>query len=76
MPYRLLRMAEVVPKSDEQILPHFISNLDWDSNALMGQIAQKAYELFSAPTETALLIDESGFEKKGKHSVGVGVTME
>jgi SRSO17 transposase len=66
------RMAEVVPKSDEQSLQHFISNVDWDTNAVMEQVAREASELLGAPTETALLIDESGFEKKGKHSVGVG----
>jgi SRSO17 transposase len=66
------RMAEVVPKSDEQSLQHFISNVDWDARAVMEQVAQEAGELLGAPAETALLFDESGFEKKGKHSVGVG----
>jgi len=65
------RMAEVVPESDEQSLQHFISNVQWDTQAVMNQVAHNASELLGSCTETALLIDESGFEKKGKHSVGV-----
>ena len=65
------RMAEVVPDSDEQSLQHFVSNVEWDTQAVMAQVAREANELLGAPSETALLIDESGFEKKGKYSVGV-----
>ncbi len=65
------RMAEVVPDSDEQSLQHFISNVDWDTAAVMTQVAEEANTLFGSSSDTALLIDESGFEKKGKHSVGV-----
>ncbi len=65
------RMAEVVPDSDEQSLQHFISNVDWDTTAVMAQVAQETSALLGSSADTALLIDESGFEKKGKHSVGV-----
>ncbi len=49
----------------------FISNVEWDTSAVMRQVARQANDLLGAPSETALLIDESGFEKKGTHSVGV-----
>ena len=65
------RMAEVVPDSDEQSLQHFISNVVWDTDAVMAQVARDASKLLGSPSATALLIDESGFEKKGQHSVGV-----
>ena len=64
-------MAEVVPDSDEQSLHHFIRNVEWDTSAVMRPVAQQANDLLGAPLETALLIDESGFEKKGTHSVGI-----
>ena len=56
------RMAEVVPESDEQVLQHFLSNSNWDARAVLDQVALDA---------GALLIDESGFAKKGEKSVGV-----
>jgi len=65
------RMSEVVPDCDEQALHHFVSNATWDGVAVMNQVALDANKLLGSYTETALLIDESGFEKKGKHSVGV-----
>ncbi len=65
------RMAEVVPDSDEQSLQHFISNADWDTPEVTAQVGREANTLLGRCEDTALLIDESGFEKKGQHSVGV-----
>jgi SRSO17 transposase len=65
------RMAEVVPDCNDQALQHFISNSKWDYRAVIDQVALKVSGLFTDPSNTALLIDESGFEKKGKKSVGV-----
>jgi SRSO17 transposase len=65
------RMAEVIPDSDEQALQHFLSNSNWDERKVLDQVALEANQLIGGKQNSALLIDESGFTKKGKHSVGV-----
>jgi SRSO17 transposase len=65
------RMAEVVPDSDEQALQHFLSNSNWDERAVLDQVALEADQLLGGEEDSALLIDESGFTKKGRGSVGV-----
>ena len=46
-------IAEVVPDSDEQSLHHFISNVEWDTSAVMRQVVQQANEWLGTPSETA-----------------------
>jgi len=65
------RMAEVVPGSDEQVLQHFLSNSSWDERGVMDQVALEADELLGGREDSALLIDETAFTKKGEKSVGV-----
>ena len=65
------RMAEAVPDADEQQLQHFLSNSAWDERAVLDQVALEASGLLGSGEDTALLIDESGLTKKGKHSAGV-----
>ena len=65
------RMAEVVPGSNDQALQHFLSNSNWSDRAVLDQVALEANELLGGSTDSALLIDESGFAKKGEKSVGV-----
>uniref|UniRef100_UPI0025E01C99 transposase n=1 Tax=uncultured Thiodictyon sp. TaxID=1846217 RepID=UPI0025E01C99 len=65
------RMAEVVTDSDEQALQHFLSNSPWDERGVLDQVARDADALLGGTADTALLIDESGITKKGRHSVGV-----
>lgn len=65
------RMAEVVPGSNDQSLHHFLSNSDWDWQAVTDQAAETASQLFHGGGECGLIVDESSFPKKGKHSVGV-----
>ncbi len=65
------RMAEVVPGSNDQALQHFLSNSRWDERNVLNQVALWASSLFENTADSALLIDESGFEKKGEMSVGV-----
>jgi SRSO17 transposase len=65
------RMAEVVPESDDQVLQHFLSNSRWDERGVLDQVALEADALLGGTPESALLIDESGITKKGRHSVGV-----
>ena len=65
------RMEEVVLNSDEQALQHFCSNSPWDARQVQAQVAAKADEMLGGHENSCLLIDESGFIKKGKKSVGV-----
>jgi len=65
------RMAEVVPGSCDQALQHFLSNSDWDASAVMDQVALETSAMIGDDQNTALIIDESCFAKKGTKSVGV-----
>ena len=65
------RMAEVVVDSDEQALQHFLSNSPWNERPVLDQVAREADALLGGTPDSALLIDESGITKKGRHSVGV-----
>ena len=65
------RMAEVVPGTDYQRLQNFATNSPWDHRAVMRQVAEEADRLLGGEPDSSLLIDESGFVKKGKDSAGV-----
>ncbi len=65
------RMEEVVLNSDEQVLHHFCSNSPWDARQVQTQVAARADEILGGHENSCLLVDESGFGKKGKKSVGV-----
>ena len=65
------RMEEVVPGSDPQALHHFISNSPWNEKPLLMQIGNDANHLLGNSLNSCLLIDETGFVKKGNHSAGV-----
>jgi SRSO17 transposase len=51
---------------------HFISDSKWDARAVMDQVAKDVSQSLPQQTLTGLLIDESGWVKKGDKSVGVG----
>jgi SRSO17 transposase len=65
------RMAEAVPDSDDQSFQHFISNSPWDDSALLNQLAKDADSILGDDADSCVIIDESGFKKAGKKSVGV-----
>ena len=65
------RMEEVVPNSDEQALQHFCSNSQWDERQVLDQVALETDNILGGHENSCLLIDESGFTKKGNKSVGV-----
>lgn len=50
---------------------HFISDSKWDSRAVMDKVAKDVSQSLPNQKLTGLLIDESGWVKKGKKSVGV-----
>jgi SRSO17 transposase len=65
------RMAEVVPNTRSQNLQQFLTHSKWDSREVIDHVAQDANKLLGDPREACLIIDESGFVKQGKKSVGV-----
>lgn len=72
------RMVEQVAESDYNQLHHFVSESPWDALAVMDIVSQKVYttleqrtQLSATPTAIGLILDESGWEKSGKKSVGV-----
>jgi SRSO17 transposase len=64
------RMEEYVEGSDYQSQQQFLSDSPWDARALQDGLAQDASELLGGEG-SALILDESGFEKKGDKSAGV-----
>jgi len=66
------RMEEVVPDCSYQSLQHFLSHSEWEARAVLDQVAVEADRHLGGSADSCLLIDESSFQKKGEHSVGVG----
>jgi SRSO17 transposase len=64
-------MAEVVPDADSQSLQHFISESDWSERDVLNQVAKEADAQLGGKEDSCLIVDESGFAKKGTKSVGV-----
>jgi SRSO17 transposase len=64
------RMEEFVGEFDYQSQQQFISDSPWSHEELMDRIAMDVSEVLGGE-DSALLIDESGFSKKGKMSAGV-----
>ena len=65
------RMEESVADADYEALQQFISDSPWSDRAVYDRVALEADALLGGTGETALIIDESGFAKKGRASVGV-----
>jgi SRSO17 transposase len=65
------RMIEAVPNSDYQVLQNFLTHSSWDYRPVMDRVASQADALLGSQLGTGLYIDESAFQKKGEHSVGV-----
>ena len=65
------RMEETVVEADEQRLQHMLTDSDWDHRAVLDQVAMEANEWLGGTADSCFLVDESGFAKKGNHSVGV-----
>jgi len=63
-------LAEVVPETNEQQFNHLLTDMVWDETALN---RQRIARMKSLPSEGdgVLVFDDTGFEKRGRHSVGV-----
>ncbi len=67
----MLRMEEAVPGANEQALQHFVTVSKWDERALMRHVARDVDARLGGHADSALILDESAFPKKGDQSVGV-----
>lgn len=65
------RIAEVVPESKSRNLQQFLTHSKWDHREVIDHVAQGADGLLGDEQDACFLIDESGFAKQGKESVGV-----
>ncbi len=65
------RMAEVVPDSKSRNLQQFLTHSKWNHRDVIDHVAQDANDLLGDSKQSCLLIDETGFAKQGKSSVGV-----
>jgi SRSO17 transposase len=67
------KICEKVVDSEMQNLNHFISESPWEWEPVIARIGEDTSRLFAGRAEKiGLLIDESGWKKAGKQSVGVG----
>jgi SRSO17 transposase len=65
------RMAEVVPESKSRNLQQFLTHSKWNHRGVIDHVAQNVDKLLGDERNACFLIDESGFAKQGKMSVGV-----
>jgi SRSO17 transposase len=63
-------LAQVVPGTSEQALQGLLTAMRWDEDDLN---RQRVGRMLTLPTEgdAALIFDDTGFAKQGRHSVGV-----
>lgn len=67
----LERMEEHVPDFNYQNVHNAISHSPWDPRPLIDEIARRADGLLGGGPRCRLVVDDTGIEKKGDHSVGV-----
>ena len=65
------KMTDGYPKEDYFKIQHFISESPWSAEDAMADAAKDVNQLFAGRKHVALVIDETGEEKKGSESVGV-----
>jgi SRSO17 transposase len=63
-------LAEVVPETNEQQFNHLLTDMVWDESALNRQRIARMQTL-PGEGDGVLIFDDTGFEKRGRHSVGV-----
>ena len=63
-------LAAVMPEMSEQQLQYLLTDMVWDEQALNRQRIAQMLSLPSAG-DGVLIFDDTGFEKKGRHSAGV-----
>ena len=63
-------IAERMPGGNEQALQQFVNQSPWKHEPVQDRLAQLFVEQFR-PKNGVLILDDTSFPKKGKHSVGV-----
>jgi len=58
--------------ADYYQMQHFITESNWDARELIDKVAGSVSSILPKRKMTGLIIDESGWVKKGEKSVGVG----
>ncbi len=66
------RICEIQQGVDYYQMQHFISDTKWDARAVINKVALQTIEALPKRKLTGLILDETGVEKKGSSSVGVG----
>lgn len=66
------RICEIQPGVDYYQMQHFISDSSWDARAVINKAALQTSDVLPKRKLTGLILDETGVEKKGRSSVGVG----
>jgi SRSO17 transposase len=54
-----------------QALHHFVAEAEWSDEAILNRVAQWVVPRMETESGAFWIIDDTGFPKKGKHSVGV-----
>src|SRR3954453_16241575 len=67
------RIAPARVQATHQALHHFVAKGEWSDDALLAQVRSEVLPLIEGqgPIQ-AWIVDDTGFPKKGRHSVGVG----
>lgn len=65
------RISEKLDTNYHQ-MHHFISNSNWDARSVIDQVAKEVNKTIPKEKLRGIIIDESGWVKKGDKSVGVG----
>jgi SRSO17 transposase len=63
--------SRTVKGGNHQNMHHFISNSPWQDELIIAQIQKMVNASIGDSEDGALILDETGFTKKGKESVGV-----
>lgn len=58
-------------QAKHQSLHHFVAKSDWSDAAIMGRVRDWVVPTLGVESGCYWIIDDTGFPKKGKHSVGV-----
>ena len=67
----MCRYANTIPDCNNQSLQHFVSDSPWDHEPVLDHIQRDVAQYIGDRKNGALHVDECGFPKQGKDSVGV-----